>query len=567
MDKPIISASSHSMEQKDKASGNKRRRPLTIKKTMKVSRKKRRHLTIGEKRGIFEAVDRGVSKSLIARNYNIERTAINHMLKQRVKIEEAYQSQYAKKVNKTKLIRGPKHGDTNKAVWIWFQEHRATYPMLPIPIELVKIKAIEFHEKLCPHQDFTASNGWYEKWAAQYNIRSIKCTGDQGSAPIDEVQPFVDNLLKVMRREELDLSQIYNFDESALMYRAIPSRSLVSYLERNASAYKPLKDRVTISTCYNVTGQHKVKLQIIGKSKNPRCFKSGYPCKVTYMSSSRAWQNQELFKTWFFTSFIPEVKEFQSERGLSGKAILLVDNASAHINLESDDGLIRTMKLPANTTSIIQPSDQNLILPLKVKYRKLLLRELSTVGLGDPQGFLKSFNLKQCIRLLHQAWTEMKPLVLVKSWNKMLKSYDPYLRILSSSGEEWDEEDELPIRQWTQHYDYDPNHWNEQESEEAASLQLTDEDILNKVRGISDDSQPDEVEQDSNSMANVDEYVEVSLLSPVDTASIREEHKQALLHLNYLENYYQGQEDGAQQEAVIQNLKSDLTSKIFNMQI
>lgn len=331
--------------------GKKPRNYSILKKSMKPLRKQRRQISIADKKQILSLVDQGIPKTLIASQFNVERTTVTNIVKIRDKIEGLADTRCLKKIKEAKIIRNSKHNGTNQAVWIWFQEFRAAYPLLPISIELVKTKAIAFHESLCPNNDFSASNGWYYKWAAQYNIRSLKCTGEKGTAPTEEVDPFIEDLLKTIRREELDLAQVYNFDETALQYRAIPSRSLVSHLEKSATTFKALKDRLTISPCYNVTGSHKLKLQVIGKSKKPRYFTSGPPDDVVYMSSANAWQTQNLFKDWFLNSFVPEVREFQEENGMSGKAILLLDNASPHTPLESEDGFIRTLQLPSNTTS------------------------------------------------------------------------------------------------------------------------------------------------------------------------------------------------------------------------
>ena len=54
------------------------------------------------------------------------------------------------------------------------------------------------------------------------------------------------------------------------------------------------------------------------------------------------------------------------------KALLLLDNAPAHPSdksLVAHNGRIRVLYLPANTTSIIQPMDQGVIVSAKRMYR------------------------------------------------------------------------------------------------------------------------------------------------------------------------------------------------------
>lgn len=44
------------------------------------------------------------------------------------------------------------------------------------------------------------------------------------------------------------------------------------------------------------------------------------------------------------------------------------DNAPCHLNLSSDDGLIKVMFLPPRSTPILQPMDIGIISPLKSSY-------------------------------------------------------------------------------------------------------------------------------------------------------------------------------------------------------
>ena len=57
-------------------------------------------------------------------------------------------------------------------------------------------------------------------------------------------------------------------------------------------------DRVTAYLCANASGTQKVPLSIIGKSKNPCCFKLK-PCPVIYFSQANAWSDQATFSFWF----------------------------------------------------------------------------------------------------------------------------------------------------------------------------------------------------------------------------------------------------------------------------
>ena len=100
--------------------------------------------------------------------------------------------------------------------------------------------------------------------------------------------------------------------------------------------------------CYWI---YQTAIAVDWKSKNPRCFKN-IPrdfLPVEYASQSNAWVNSQIFLIGFTTALFPLF-----EMGLEPKAVLLLDNCSAHPNddeLVSADGKIVAKFLPANVTS------------------------------------------------------------------------------------------------------------------------------------------------------------------------------------------------------------------------
>ena len=71
---------------------------------------------------------------------------------------------------------------------------------------------------------------------------------------------------------------------------------------------KKAKDRVTINACANASGTIKLPLLLIGKAKNPRCFrnlkKEALP--VVYGSQKNAWVDRDIFSDWFLTVLFPK---------------------------------------------------------------------------------------------------------------------------------------------------------------------------------------------------------------------------------------------------------------------
>lgn len=111
---------------------------------------------------------------------------------------------------------------------------------------------------------------------------------------------------------------IYNVDETRLNWKALPSKSLGwSQCEAPAPGYKVSKDRVTVMVCANATSTHKISLLLIGKSKNPHCFKN-VKIPLTNIKQKNLWMNADLFLEWFKYTFVPEVKKCQQNIGKEG---------------------------------------------------------------------------------------------------------------------------------------------------------------------------------------------------------------------------------------------------------
>ncbi len=141
------------------------------------------------------------------------------------------------------------------------------------------------------------------------------------------------------------LNQIFNCDETGLYYKLLPNKTLAAHFGKNADGRKSQKERVTINACANASGTIKLPLLLIGKSKNPRCFKNikRDQLPLIYENQSNAWVNTEIFTKWFHGSFVPIVQKKLREMGVEPKAILVLDNCSAHPNEEdlvSSDGKV-----------------------------------------------------------------------------------------------------------------------------------------------------------------------------------------------------------------------------------
>ena len=90
---------------------------------------------------------------------------------------------------------------------------------------------------------------------------------------------------------------IFNIDETGLFWKLQPDRSLAT---KQTSGGKKSKDRITIALCANGDGSEKLNPWIIGRSKNPRCFKhvNRKNLRIIYRYNKSKWMTGIICEEW-----------------------------------------------------------------------------------------------------------------------------------------------------------------------------------------------------------------------------------------------------------------------------
>lgn len=99
---------------------------------------------------------------------------------------------------------------------------------------------------------------------------------------------------------------IFNVDETGLFFKCTPAKTL-AFKGEKCSGGKRSKDRITLLVGANMDGTEKLPLLMIGKSRNPRCFKNVRTKPIKYRSNTKAWITANLFKEWLLD--LPKKKE------------------------------------------------------------------------------------------------------------------------------------------------------------------------------------------------------------------------------------------------------------------
>ena len=187
-----------------------------------------------------------------------------------------------------------------------------------------------------------------------------------------------------------------------------------------------------------MSASEKWPLLVIGKSRNPRCFKNVKTLPVSYKANRKAWMTGDMFEEW--------VRNFEKKMVRKNRKVLLfVDNCAAHGTVKN---LVATkvVFLPPNTTSVLQPCDQGIIKAFKQHYRKRIVRYLLHCM---ESNISQEINVKIAIDFMHAAWKAVTPSVIQHCFRKGgFKTEDDVDEIRAAEDDE-DDEDSIPLARLT----------------------------------------------------------------------------------------------------------------------
>ncbi|KAF0712292.1 jerky protein-like, partial [Aphis craccivora] len=324
-------------------------------------------LTLDQKIEIIKLIENGQNYGIIAEKYGIGKSTVGDIKKNKEKIMK-FVSTTERGPGTRKTLKQPENLVLENALFIWFMQQRRRH--IPISGEIICEKARLFHREITKQKDgFTASRGWLDNFKHRHGIRRLKITGEKLSCDEAAIEPFRNELQRVINENNLDLEQIYNADESGLFWRMLPEHTLASSHEKNAPGRKIIKARITFMPCANASGTHKLPLLVIGTAQKPH---------------------------WFQKQFVPVVREHLLNVIFPPKALLLLDNCPGHPSAEelrSDDGNIFSLLV------------------------NVLADPVHGENLVDA---LKAIHLKDAVFSLANCWKLVPPMLIKKSWKHLL---------------------------------------------------------------------------------------------------------------------------------------------------
>ncbi|GBN45082.1 Tigger transposable element-derived protein 4 [Araneus ventricosus] len=145
-----------------------------------------------------------------------------------------------------------------------------------------------------------------------------------------------------------------------------------------------------------MTRHQKLKPLVIGRSKNPRCFKGTKSLEVDYDFNKKSWMTSEICEK--------SVQKLDKLMITECRKIALIFGIGPAHPKEINQNLknVTVFYLPPNTTSKLQPMDQGVIKNFKIYYCKRIVQKV-IIALENNQSMPK-INLRESISEISKAW-------------------------------------------------------------------------------------------------------------------------------------------------------------------
>lgn len=394
-------------------------------------------LNLEEKMKVLSRIEAGRSLKSVMDEFGISKSTFYDIKKNKKLILDFVLKQDMPLLGaeKRKRTTGAKYGDVDDAVYMWYQQkHSAGVPVRGVELQA----AAERFAQCFGRTDFKASTGWLFRFRNRHAIGNQKgCMEQILSSASENIEPFRQKLSMLIKEEKLCLAQLYSGGETDLFWKSMPENPLASRKDICLPGRKINKERLSALLCANADGTHKLKSIVIGKSKLPKSVKEDTSTlPVIYKPNKDVWFTRELFSEWFFQNFVPEVRHFQlnvlrfHEEDI--RALLLLDNSPVHPSAESlisEDGRIKCVFFPHNTSTLIQPMNHGVILSCKRLYRWKQLEESLVIfeESDDEQdkgekgvSKIKIYNIKSAVFNWAKSWEEVKQITIASAWENLL---------------------------------------------------------------------------------------------------------------------------------------------------
>ncbi|XP_065674129.1 tigger transposable element-derived protein 4-like [Hydra vulgaris] len=344
---------------------------------MPLVKRKLTNKSIIEKCKALKDLETGMSNKEVAKKYGVPKNTLSTWIKNKTKLLTSLEKNGTN--SKRKKLRSGYFKNVDKAIYTWFVAKRSQ--QVPIDGTILKEKALKFAEAL-GKLDFKASDCWFHNWKKRNGIRFKIISGESAAVTNNMTASWNETTLPTLLLN-YKLENIFNADEFGLFYQCLPNKTYHLSREKCFGG-KNSKVRLTGIAAGSATGE-KLPMFVIGKSKNPRCFKHIKQLPCTYKNQLKSWMTGDLFTEWAVDNNepMPKISILQAMKDLvsSWNAV----SKETVINCFKKAGISKTNK------SIEEADDDHSF--------KFLTEELNRLRELDPRAVQKDLSADSYIGL------------------------------------------------------------------------------------------------------------------------------------------------------------------------
>jgi DDE superfamily endonuclease/Tc5 transposase DNA-binding domain/Homeodomain-like domain len=386
---------------------------------------KRMHVSLGDKQRALELRAQGLSSSDIAAQLNVKPSTVRRWGTDRKgRIEHAIVNTSATKLSTVKHQKTSSYPGVELQLVEWItqmvskkkvvnramiaeQARRITVGMAAVLAAVIsslpesddsRSAKVDYLKRL---QQFKASDSWVTGFCGRNGVQHFVMHGEAASVSPRDVEAGRTEIKKLLANAPRE--NIYNTDETALFYEALPSRT---FALQQPSGIKASKKRLTVLATCSAAGE-KIQLLAIGTAKKPRCFKGRNVLPCQWASNKTAWMTSEIFTGWLnalnaemrrrgrhiiltMDNFAGHVKATESIACSNVTVVFFVPNVTAHLQPLIASSRIR--RLP-RSSSLASASSFSALLQVRVCRGRFIMSEVVWCGLFSPNIFSPNIKL------------------------------------------------------------------------------------------------------------------------------------------------------------------------------
>lgn len=183
----------------------------------KTKKRKYQQISIAYKMEIIRRFDNGEKNKDLAITDGVSHAAISYIIKNKENIQSHFHLLSEQQGNENRTRVDPMdHSILEKAIFQWFIQKRNLGE--PVSGPVLQEKARIFNEHLQGSSTFLASSGWINRFEQRHGIRELTVQGERLSSDVEGSAAFREQFNPLLLREQYDLDNVYNADETGLAW-------------------------------------------------------------------------------------------------------------------------------------------------------------------------------------------------------------------------------------------------------------------------------------------------------------------------------------------------------------